>query len=146
MTIFAGILRTLGLPFCIFIGMLGFYEGVPVLRDIPFADRIPVMRELITGRVATESAKAAAVAREGFVSLAEKTALEAQLAKERRDRLLASLLYDEAQKRSTAAAAAKKVADEKLEQTIREDAGVPDGGVWTDDDDKWVRDHRGKAN
>lgn len=140
------IIRTLGLPLCIVLGMLGYYEGIPALRDIPFADHIPVVRELITGRVATESAKAATEAREGFVVLSEKTALEAQLAKERRDRLLASQLYDEAQKRATAAAAAKKVADEKLEQAIREDAGVPGGGVWTDDDDQWVRNHRRKAD
>jgi hypothetical protein len=39
--------------------MLAFYEGVPVLRDIPYADRIPVVRELIVGRVGTERAKAA---------------------------------------------------------------------------------------
>jgi hypothetical protein len=38
--------------------MLGYYEGVPVLRDIPFADRIPVVRELIAGRVPPERAKA----------------------------------------------------------------------------------------
>jgi hypothetical protein len=140
------ILRTLGLPFCIFLGIVCFYEGVPVLRDIPFADRIPVVRELITGRVATEAAKAAEAARSGYVVLSEKTALKAQLAKERRDRFLASQLYDEAQKRATAAAAAKKVADEKLEETIREDAGQPGGGVWTDDGDRWVRNHRDKAN
>jgi hypothetical protein len=119
---------------------------VPALRDIPFADRIPVVRELIAGRVATEKAEGASAAREGFVALSEKTALEAQLAKERRDRLLASQLYDEAQKRATAAAAAKKVADETLDKIIREDAGMPGGGLWTDDDDKWVRHHRGKAN
>jgi hypothetical protein len=78
MTMFAFILRTLGLPLCIFIGMLGYYEGVPVLRDIPYADRIPVVRELITGRVATESAKAATAARQSYVLLAEKTAAEAK--------------------------------------------------------------------
>jgi hypothetical protein len=146
MTILVAILRALGLPACIFLVMLAYYEGVPALRDIPFADRIPVVRELIAGRVPTERANASREAREGFVALTEKTALEAQLAKEQRDRLLASQLYDEARKRATAAAAAKKVADEKLERTIREDAGVPGGGVWTADDDQWVRNHRGKAD
>jgi hypothetical protein len=37
MTMLAFIVRMLGLPLCIFIGMLGYYEGVPALRDIPFA-------------------------------------------------------------------------------------------------------------
>lgn len=50
------VLRAPGLPVGIFIGMLAFYEGVPVLRDIPYADRIPVVRELIVGRVGTERA------------------------------------------------------------------------------------------
>jgi hypothetical protein len=113
---------------------------VPVLRDIPYADHIPVVRELITGRVATEKAKAAAAAREGFVSLSEKTALETQLAEERRDRLLASQLYDEAQKRATAAAAAMRVADEKLAKIIKGDTG-PDGAVWTDSDIEWLHNH-----
>jgi hypothetical protein len=39
------------------VGLL--YEGVPALRDIPFADRIPVVRELIVGRVGTERARGA---------------------------------------------------------------------------------------
>lgn len=38
--------------------MLAFYEGVPVLRDIPLVDRVPVARELLAGRVSIEVAKA----------------------------------------------------------------------------------------
>jgi hypothetical protein len=63
MTIVAAIVRTIGLPICAILVLLAYYEGVPVLRDIPYADRIPVVRELITGRVATEAAKAAEAAR-----------------------------------------------------------------------------------
>jgi hypothetical protein len=140
MTIVAAIVRTIGLPICAILVLLAYYEGVPVLRDIPYADRIPVVRELITGRVPTERAKAASEAREGFVALSEKTALEAQLAKERRDRLLASQFYDEAQKRATAAAAAKKVADEKLAKTIKGDTST-DGAVWSDSDIEWLHNH-----
>jgi len=140
MGVFALILRTLGLPVCIIIVLLGYYEGVPFLRDIPFADRIPVVRELITGRVATEKAKAASAARAGYVELSEKTALEAQLAEEQRSRLLASQLYDEARKRATAAEQAKKVADEKLTKNIQGDSG-PDGAFWTDRDIEWLHNH-----
>lgn len=67
MTLIVLILRTLGLPLVIVMAFLGFYEGVPFLRDIPFIDRVPVVRELVAGRVATESAKAAAAARAGYV-------------------------------------------------------------------------------
>lgn len=140
MGVLALVVRTLGLPVCIVIGLLAYYEGVPFLRDIPFADRIPVVRELITGRVATEKAKAASAAREGFVALSEKTALEAQLAEEKRLRLLASQLYDEARKRATAAAVAKKVANENLNKTIHGDDSS-DGAVWTDSDIEWLHNH-----
>jgi hypothetical protein len=94
MSVLALILRTLGLPVCIIIVLLGYYEGVPVLRDIPFADRIPVVRELITGRVATESAKAAAAARTGYVLEAEKTAAEAKSAKLERERKADQIVID----------------------------------------------------
>jgi predicted ATPase with chaperone activity len=79
MTVLA-VIRALGVPLCIFLVMLAYYEGVPVLRDIPFADRIPVVRELIAGRVPTERAKAAAAAREGYVVEARATAAEAKAA------------------------------------------------------------------
>jgi hypothetical protein len=88
------VLRALGLPACIIIGMLAYYEGVPGLRDIPFADRIPVVRELITGRVATESAKAATTARAGYVLEAEKTAAEAKAAKLERERKADQIVID----------------------------------------------------
>jgi hypothetical protein len=125
--------------------LLAYYEGVPVLRDIPFADRIPVVRELIAGRVATERAKAATDARAGFVALSEKTALEAQLAKEQRDRLVASQLYDEALKRATAAAEANRKANERLENIINGDTSA-DGSYPSQSDLDWVSRHRGKAN
>jgi hypothetical protein len=94
MTIVTAIIRTLGLPLCIFLVMLGYYEGVPVLRDIPFANRIPVVRELIAGRVPLERAKAADAARSGYVLEAEKTAAEAKAAKIERDRAAAQIFID----------------------------------------------------
>lgn len=87
MTILVAILRALGIPLCIFLGMLGYYEGVPVLRNIPYIGVIPVIGELATGRVATESAQAATAARAGYVQLSEITALKAQLDRERQDTL-----------------------------------------------------------
>ncbi|WP_457299182.1 hypothetical protein [Phyllobacterium sp. P5_D12] len=124
--------------------MLGIYEGVPLIRDIPFIGSIPVIGELATGRVASESAKAAAAARAGYVQLSEITALNAQLDRERQNTLRAAQLQDQAQQRAAVAAAAKKVTDDKLEETIRGD--TTPGSTWTADDDQWVRDHRTKAN
>jgi hypothetical protein len=58
--------------------LLGFYEGVPCLRDIPFAGKIPVIREFIVGRVEIERGKAADAAREGYVTRSELTAAKAE--------------------------------------------------------------------
>ncbi|PSH68631.1 hypothetical protein CU102_12800 [Phyllobacterium brassicacearum] len=94
MTILVAILRSLGLPACIFLGMLAYYEGVPVLRDIPFADRSPVIRELIAGRVPTERAKAADDARKGYVIESEKIAAEARAARIEQERKAAQIVVD----------------------------------------------------
>ena len=120
--------------------MLGIYEGLPLVRDIPYIGSIPIIGELATGRVATESAKAATAARAGYVELSEKTALQVQLAEERRSRLRASHLYDEAQKRTTAAAQANRIANEKLQKDINKDTGA-DGAVWGADDLDWLSNH-----
>lgn len=85
MTILVAILRALGLPLVIVIGFIAYYEGIPFLKDIPFADRIPVVRELLTGRVQSERAKAADTARSGYVLLSEKIAAEAEAAKLKKD-------------------------------------------------------------
>lgn len=94
MTVLAFIVRMLGLPLCIVLGMLGYYEGVPALRDIPFADRIPVVRELIGGRVPAERAKAASEARAGYVLESEKIAAEAKAAKLERERKANQIVID----------------------------------------------------
>ncbi|MBZ9600774.1 hypothetical protein [Phyllobacterium chamaecytisi] len=94
MNILIAILRALGIPLCIFLFMLGYYEGVPVLRDIPYIDHIPVARELIAGRVPTERAKAADAARSGYVLEAEKKTAEAKAAKMEKDRAAAQIVID----------------------------------------------------
>lgn len=58
--------------------MLGYYEGVPGLRDIPFAGKIPAVREFIVGRVELERGRAADAAREGYVARSELTAAKAE--------------------------------------------------------------------
>jgi hypothetical protein len=58
--------------------IIGYYEGIPGLRDIPFIGRVPVIREFIVGRVEIESGKAAAAAREGYVARTALTAAQAE--------------------------------------------------------------------
>jgi hypothetical protein len=127
MGVLALILRTLGLPVCIITGLLAYYEGFPFLRDIPFADRIPVVRELITGRVAAESAKAAEAARKGYVQEVRATAAEAKADELQRQVDAGAIVissYQEiaknarAAEQQTAADAEQRISDyEKLLQT-----------------------------
>ncbi len=140
MILLVAVLHTLGIPLCIFLAMLGYYEGISVLRNMPYIGVIPAVGDVATGRVETESAKAATAARAGYVELSEKTALQAQLDAERRTRLRASQIYNEAQKRATAAAQANRIANEKLQKDINKDTGA-DGAVWGADDLDWLSNH-----
>jgi uncharacterized protein YdbL (DUF1318 family) len=119
MTILIAVLRALGIPLCIFLIMLGYYEGVPVLRDIPFADCIPVVRELIVGRVPTERAKAAGAAREGYVVEARATAAEAKAAELQRQVNAGQIVISSYQEIARNAKASEQKVSGHAEQQIR---------------------------
>lgn len=105
----------LGLPLCIAIGFFCFCEGLPILRNIACADRIPLIREVLTGRVASEQVKAAADARRAYVDAGEKAALAAQLGeRERQDRAGKIVLEDYRRRLS----AAQRAASDELEREI----------------------------
>ncbi|WP_132075966.1 hypothetical protein [Sinorhizobium americanum] len=132
------ILRQLGITGSIVLLLLGFYEGVPGLRDIPFVDRVPFVREFIVGRVKLEAAKAAASATEGLVARSElKTAkaraaaLEEQI---RINRRMAEAALQEAERSRRDAETATK----ELEARIAEDTS-DDGCTWSDRDLEWLR-------
>ncbi|TCM56143.1 hypothetical protein C8J36_103513 [Rhizobium sp. PP-F2F-G48] len=118
MTIVASTLRLLGLPACIFLGMLFFYEGVPGASRIPFLTSIPVIGDLTAGRVAIKSAEAAANARRQFVDLAEKTALAAEKAERERQQKAAAIAAEDYRRRLEAARAAEAATTDRLEQEI----------------------------
>lgn len=94
MTLFLAVLRMLGLPLVIVIVLIGYYEGLPFLKDIPLIDRVPIVRELVTGRVQSERVKAANAAREGYVLLAEKTLAEAKARKLEADAAATAKILD----------------------------------------------------
>ncbi|MGO6707586.1 hypothetical protein [Rhizobium johnstonii] len=125
--------------------MLGYYEGVPGLRNIPFAGKIPVVREFIVGRVELERGKAADAAREGYVLLAEKTAAEAQVVEMERQRNAAAQASEEHRKRLEASQAAEQSAKDTLEQEISAHEKALDAAGsncrLTDADVRWLRDH-----
>lgn len=116
--IFLAILRSLGLPACIVIGLLLFYEGFPGADRIPFLTSIPVIGDLTTGRVATERAKAAADARRTYVDAMEKVALAAQLAERERHERAGAIALEDYRKRLAASQAAEQAISDQLESEI----------------------------
>lgn len=152
LTIVLSMLRMLGLPACIILGFLAFYEGVPLLRDIPFADRIPVVREIVAGRVATERAKAAQEARAGYVVEQRATAAEA-LAKELQRQIQGQQIvidaYQVQYKNQLAKDAERNAADEEAirqRQAEQKAAGGPKPGDLFDEYDvDFMRKRQGSA-
>lgn len=131
------LIRAIGLPACIIIGLLVFYEGIPGAHRIPFLSAVPVIGDLTTGRVHAHAADEVHRATAGLVARAELKAVEAQLAQERRFRRAADDAAREAVIRAHAAERAKNEAMADLEDLIATDTG-DDGAVWTEGDIKWL--------
>lgn len=143
MTILGSIIRAIGIPACLVIGLLFFYEGIPGASRIPLLTSIPVIGDLTTGRVATERAKAAADARRAYVDAMEKTALAAQLAERERQDRAGAIAIEEYRKRLAASQAAEQAASDQLESEIVENEKALDAAgraCRIDDDDLlWLR-------
>lgn len=74
----------------------------------------------------------------GYVLLSEKTALQAQLDRERQLRAAAERASTEAAKRAETAARLRSETQAALEARIAADT-AEDGAVWTEGDLKWLR-------
>lgn len=120
MMILGSIIRAIGLPACLVVGLLFFYEGIPGASRVPFLTSVPVIGDLTTGRVATERAKAAADARRAYVDTMEKATLAAQLAERERQDRAGAIALEEYRKRLAASQAAEQAASDKLESEIAE--------------------------
>lgn len=109
--------------------MLGYYEGVPGLRDIPFINKVPGIREFIFGRVQSERAKAAEAAVESLVKRSELTAAQAEADKYRRQAIENSIFAAEA--RQEALSASKRLNDKLAEQEkASEEDTDPEASRW----------------
>jgi len=137
MTILIAIIRAIGIPACLVIGLLFFYEGLPGASNIPFLSSIPILGDLTTGRVHAYAAQQVKQATAGLVAQAELTAAKAQLDRERELRLLADQAATEARNRAAAALKLKNDARKALEDRIASDTSE-DGCVWTSEDLQWL--------
>ncbi|KEC73133.1 hypothetical protein RLPCCGM1_c1249 [Rhizobium leguminosarum bv. phaseoli CCGM1] len=151
MSILAFLLRTIGIGGCAFLALYVYDWGLPGASRVPYLSSIPIIGDLTTGRahsysadqvrIATATQRAQCDARlEKTVSTFQYDALAAQLAEERKRRLIADLLTTEASKRAEAAVRAKSAAEAALEARIAADTGA-DGGRWTEEDLKWDGKH-----
>lgn len=133
------ILRHIGVTGCVIIGFLGWYEGIPGLRDIPFVEDIPVVREFVAGRVKSASAQAAKDAVKGLVSEAELTEANARADEFQRQMEFNSNMARAAAQSATKARADADAAQAELEKRIAAD-NDPDLSRWRPLDlERWMR-------
>lgn len=116
---------------CVLLVIL-YFEGVPLVRSIPMIGHVPLFGWIAQGEIGRRL--------EGYVALSEKTALEAQIAREKRLRAAAEAATAGYQKRASEAEKAKDEADAKIRQMEADDSGE-DGARWGADDVEWLRHH-----
>ncbi|MBB4347918.1 hypothetical protein [Aliirhizobium cellulosilyticum] len=81
--IFATAVRLFGIGGVLFILAIAFYEGVPGASHIPFLTSIPVVSDIIAGRVETFAAQRVKEATAGMASKYELQSVQFQLQRER---------------------------------------------------------------
>lgn len=137
------LVKQIGLPAVIIAGGLFYYEGCPFLSGVPFVDRIPVVGNLVLGRVEIERRAAAKEARDSCATLFELTAARVEAAELRRQLDISTRLADEAQDEAATATAEANAARKALEARLAQDSD-PDDSLWTDHDLDRLRIDRGR--
>lgn len=132
------LIRQIGITGCAVLLLLGYYEGVPGLRDIPFVDRIPVIREFVAGRVATASADATARATKDLVDRVKLTAAEARISVLELQIKIHRQMAEAERRQADRARQQAETARRELEAKIADDT-TDDGGAWSARDDEWLR-------
>jgi hypothetical protein len=130
-------IRMIGLPACLVILLLAYYEGVPGASRVPFLSSVPIIGDLATGRVHSYAADQVRLATADLVARSEVAALRAQLAREQALRRIASEAEVEARARAMDALRARGLAEKELEARIAADSGN-DGALWTQGDIEWL--------
>lgn len=129
------LLRAIGPVGCVFLAMLGFYEGVPGLNRIAVLAEIPVVGDIALGRV--ELAKRSAV--EGMVTRAELAALQATIDEETRLRKVAEDAAAADRERASALARLAAERQSALDQREAEARATPGVTYPSPEDLKWLQ-------
>lgn len=131
------VIRTIGLPACAVLLLLIYYEGLPGASRIPFLSSVPVVGDVLTGRVHSHAADQVRKATADLVAKAELAAVKAQLDREREFRRIADQALVDAARRAEAAEQARNEALADLEARIASDTGE-EGAEWTEGDLQWL--------
>lgn len=129
------LLRAIGPVGCVFLAMLGFYEGVPGLNRVAVLAEIPVVGDIALGRV--ELAKRSAV--EGMVARAELAALQATIDEETRLRKVAEDAAAADRERASALARLAAERQSALDQREAEARATPGVTFPSPEDLKWLQ-------
>lgn len=129
------LLRAIGPVGCVFLAMLGFYEGVPGLNRVAVLAEIPVVGDIALGRV--ELAKRSAV--EGMVARAELAALQSTIDEETRLRKVAEDAAAADRERASALARLAAERQSALDQREAEARATPGVTYPSPEDLKWLQ-------
>ena len=142
--ILLAIARYLGVAGCAVVILLVHYEGIPGLRDIPGAAHLPIVRDLLVGKVERSAAEAADKATANLVARSELTVARARADELQRQLDVAKRLADAAQKEAATARVDADRARETLEKRIEEDRN-PDDSRWRQHDLDRLRQYDQRA-
>lgn len=124
-----------GIPITVIALILQFfyYEGAPGLREIPFIDHVPLVRDFTVGRVELERRSAAAEATKDLVSKSELAAQHAINLELERQLEITKRSAEAAAAQAARMTAARDKAQAELEKRIADDVDPADSR-WTDHD------------
>jgi len=118
--IFATAVRLFGIGGVLFILAIAFYEGLPGASRIPFLTSIPVVSDLVAGRVETVAAQRVKEATAGMASKYELQSVQFQLQRERELRQAADDAAASERKRAALSEAIAAQRQARIEQLAAE--------------------------
>lgn len=139
--IFATGVRLFGIGGVLFILAIAFYEGLPGASRIPFLTSIPVVSDLIAGRVETVAAQRVKEATAGMASKYELQSVQFQLQRERELRKVADDAAASERQRAALSEAIAAQRQARIEQLAAEAESDPHLSRPNEKDKAWLGKH-----
>lgn len=140
--------RLIGWGGVAFVALALYVFGIPGASRIPFLPSIPIVGDIVAGRMATYAADQVKLEKQGFerekdqlVSKFELSATKAALEKERALRASADLALSESRKRNDIAVAQAQARAEEIERLRGIADKDPDLSKPNERDIQWLKEH-----